>query len=329
MKRLLVLILGAIFLAIVSVIWWKYTIRPIVSDCRAQECPGVEFAIQKGEGVREVARRLREKGLIRDQVAFFLLIKKLGLDNRIQAGNFALHAGMGAYDIAVALTHGTEDIWVTIPEGWRTEEVVEYLQKKWESKNSKIDLHLSEWKAREGKIFPETYRIPLGIKEEEFLNLVDKTFKEKFSSLSSLSGKNKNDLSDKEVIILASLVEREAKFAEDRPQMADILIKRYQAGMALQIDATVQYAIGKTHDNGWWKKELTIADLKFISPYNTYLNAGLPPGPICNPGIAALEAVMYPTPTEYWYYLSDKTGKTHYAKTLMEHNENIRKYLSD
>ncbi len=169
MKRFFILIIGAIFLAIGGAIWWKYTIRPIVSNCRMQECPGVEFAIQKGEGVREVARRLREKGLIRDQVAFFLLIKKLGLDNRIQAGNFALHPGMGAYDIAVALTHGTEDIWVTIPEGWRAEEIVEYLQKKWQSENSKIDLHPSEWKAREGKIFPETYRVPLGITEEEFL----------------------------------------------------------------------------------------------------------------------------------------------------------------
>lgn len=129
------------------------------------------------------------------------------------------------------------------------------------------------------------------------------------------------------VLILASLVEREARASADRPIIAGILLKRLRDGHPLQVDATVQYAIGYTHSDGWWRKELTTDDLKFKSPYNTYINAGLPPGAICNPGLSSITAVIHPTPTDYYYYLSDKSGQMHYARTLEEHNANIARYL--
>lgn len=137
-----------------------------------------------------------------------------------------------------------------------------------------------------------------------------------------------------EVLILASIVEREVKFNNDRPIVAGILLKRLEKNWPLQADATVQYAIASAKCKGksakcgnWWPKNLTREDLKIKSPYNTYLYPGLPPGPICNPGLAAIEAVLNPVGSEYWFYLSDEEGKMHYAKTAEEHEENISKYL--
>ena len=130
------------------------------------------------------------------------------------------------------------------------------------------------------------------------------------------------------VVILASIVEREGLTDEDRPVIAGILLNRLEIGWPLQADATLQYALGyQAQEKTWWKKVLTDDDKKVKSPYNTYANPGLPPGPISNPGIASIRAVIYPKKTEYMYYLHDPTGAVHYAKTLEEHNANVARYL--
>jgi len=132
-----------------------------------------------------------------------------------------------------------------------------------------------------------------------------------------------------EVLSIASLVEREAKFPKDRPLVASVILNRLKEGMKLDIDATIQYALGyQPNDKSWWKKELTIEDLEINSSYNTYKNAGLPPSPIANPGLLAIIAVIDAPKTEYFYYISDKQGKNHFAKTIEEHNINISKYLN-
>lgn len=131
-----------------------------------------------------------------------------------------------------------------------------------------------------------------------------------------------------EVITLASIVEREGRTADDRPIIAGILLKRLKADWPLQADATLQYALGyQAREKTWWKKALTNDDKNFRSPYNTYLNPGLPPRPIANPGIESMKAVIYPKDTEYWYYLHDPTGAVHYAATIEEHNANVKTYL--
>ena len=137
------------------------------------------------------------------------------------------------------------------------------------------------------------------------------------------------NLTSKEVLILSSLVEREAQRADDRQPMASVLLRRLDEPMRLQIDASVQYALGYDRDEKtWWKKGLTVEDLKVDSAYNTYVRDGLPLGPICNPGIAAIEAVLNAAPkTPYLYYVTDTAGKLHFARTLEEHEENIRKYV--
>jgi UPF0755 protein len=283
--------------------WWTAATSPLSSS----SVP-IQFVIAKGDGIREISRNLKTREIIRDQVAFFLLVKKLGLETKIQAGNYQLSPSMSAEEIARKLTVGTEDIWITIPEGWRLEEIKDFLISK--------GIEGFTLPPAEGRYFPDTYLVPKEISGDDFLRLMQDNF----------SRKVKLSLTDEQLII-ASMIEREARSEEDRPLVSSVIHNRLKAGMALDIDATVQYAIGKTKEDGWWKKELTAEDLKFKSPYNTYINPGLPPGPICNPGLSSITAAVNPAKTDYYFYLSDSAGKMYFAKTLAEHHQNIAKYL--
>jgi UPF0755 protein len=140
---------------------------------------------------------------------------------------------------------------------------------------------------------------------------------------------NNSGFSLDEIIIIASLIEREAKYEVDRQIIASVILNRLKIGMKLDIDATVQYVLGyQPKEKDWWKRELTFDDLEITSRYNTYKFAGLPPGPICNPGISVIKAVLDAPNTNYLYYLSDKSGKTYYAESKEEHDKNISKYLN-
>ena len=279
------------------------------------------FVVNKGDGVREIAYNLKAKGLIRNSIVFFLLLKKLGLDKEIEAGDFRLSPSMTTEDIAKNLTHGTLDIWVTIPEGKRAEEIAEILKEK-------IPTYKPQWTdvlvQKEGYLFPDTYLIPKDADIELIVSLMLKNFENKYATIQM---NERNKLSKNDSVIAASLVEREARFPEDRIFVASVILNRLKIGMKLDIDATVQYALGFQEDKKtWWEKELTTEDLKINSLYNTYINPGLPPKPIANPGIAALKAVLEPQDSEYLYYISDKGGHNHYAKTPAEHYANIKKY---
>jgi UPF0755 protein len=284
------------------------------------------FVVARGDGVREVAAKLKQGGLIRDPVIFFLWVKRLGIERNIQAGSFRLSPAMTTEEIARKLTLGTEDVWITVLEGWRGEQILDYLKNQITDNGLEITTEeVGKWKREEGKYFPDTYLVPKQITLEAVRQLLRRTFDEKTAPLglnNSASG-----LTAEEVIILASLVERETKTDADRALVAGVLSNRLKIGMKLDVDATVQYVIGFTKADGWWKKNLTSEDLQIKSPYNTYLYAGLPPSPICNPGLAALKAVLDPTETDYFYYLSDKTGAMHYAVTFSEHKANIAKFL--
>lgn len=280
------------------------------------------FVIKKGEGVREIAVRLKKEGLIRSPLAFFLLVRFLGIAEAIQAGDFRLTPAMGAKAIAQSLTHGTLDVWLTTLEGWRVEEIALKLAQ---------ELSIPEQEflkvAKEGYMFPDTYLVPKSATASAVADLFYRNFEKKFDE-NLRNEARKNDLGVKEVVILASIVEREAKYKEDRPIVAGILLKRYQKNWPLQADATIQYILGyQSEEKSWWKRRLTKEDLKVDSPYNTYEKIGLPPTPICNPGLLSIKAVVYPKETDYWYYLSDREGKMHYARTFKEHNQNIERYL--
>lgn len=316
--RVTVLVSIIIILLGLGVIWWKQGTAPVNP---ANSTPKI-FVVKRGEGVREIASRLKKEGLIRDQVVFFLLIKKLGIDQNLQAGDFRLNPSLNAPTVAQTLTRGMLDVWIRILEGWRNEEIALKLA---------VELSLPEDQflrfAEEGKMFPDTYLIP----KDATGAAIAKTLKENFSQKFDQNLQNealKKGLTPKEVVILASIVEKEASGNEDRNIIAGILLKRLKADWPLQADATIQYILGyQPEERTWWKKELTDLDKKIKSPFNTYLQPGLPPGPICNPGLAAIKAVVYPVESEYWYYLHDPEGNVHFARTVEEHEANITKFL--
>lgn len=281
------------------------------------------FVINKGESLITIVKNLQGAGLIRNDIVFYLILKQLGLDKNIQAGDFRLSTDMNAYQVAQNLTHGTLDVWVTLIEGTRKEEMAHIISQS-------LDIPESEFinSAQEGYLFPDTYLIPRDATAGSIIKIMTDNFDLKFDQQLKQKAQAKG-LSPKEVVILASLVEKEARNDEDRPIIAGILLNRMKNDWPLQVDATIQYALGYQPDKKtWWKKDLTQDDLNINSSYNTYLVKGLPPGPICNPGLASIKAVINAdTSTPYMYYISDKTGKMHYAKTLEEQNANIQKYL--
>ncbi|MBI3093021.1 MAG: endolytic transglycosylase MltG [Candidatus Levybacteria bacterium] len=324
MKKLLTLFLVFTIFFLGLFFWWKNGLSAVNSADKTQKI----FVIQKGEGVREIANKLKREGLIKDAVVFFIFVKKEGLDGKIQAGDFRLSPSMTAFDIAQTLTHGTLDVWVTIPEGKRAEEIAEILK-------ISVPSYQSSWRnelvKHEGYLFPDTYLIPKDADIDLVITIMKNNFEKKLAAIwpsnkQSLFA-NKTRLSKEEVIIVASMIEREAKFEQDRPLVASVILNRIEIGMKLDIDATIQYALGYQEDEKtWWKKGLTKDDLAVNSSYNTYLNRGLPPAPISNPGLAVMRAVINSEDTNYLYYISDRSGKNHYAKTLEEHNANIERY---
>lgn len=299
-------------------LWW----RDAISAADPSDTTPKMFVVRRGDGVKSIAGRLASEGFIRSPTGFYLLVKALGIERDLEAGDYRLNPAMDAAALARELTHGTLDVWVTTLEGWRVEEIAAKLTKE-------LDIPESEFAkvAREGYMFPDTYLVPrdatVGAVAELFLETFDKKVDQTLRADARKTG-----LSFDEVITLASIVEREGRTQEDRPVIAGILLKRLKADWSIQADATLQYALGyQVGEKTWWKKWLTEEDKKVKSSYNTYTNPGLPPRPIANPGLVSIKAVIYPKETDYWYYLHDPEGLVHFAKTLEEHNSNIAKYL--
>jgi len=318
MKRLLFFLILVGILGAGFYLYYKEGTLPVNS----KEPKTKIFVIEKGESLSSIAKKLSSEELIRNKIVFYLVVKQKGIDKNIQAGDFRLSTTMNVYEIADNLTRGTLDVWVTIIEGLRKEEIAQII-----SKNLGIpEVEFLKY-GKEGYLFPDTYLIPREATAESVVQMLENNFENKFDSILRQKAKTKG-LSSNGAIILASLVEREARLGEDRPLVASVILNRLNAGMKLDIDATVQYALGyQPEEKTWWKKNLTQEDLKIDSPYNTYTNAGLPPGPISNPGLASIKAVVDAPETDYLFYVSDSNGKLHFAKNIEGHNENIRKYL--
>lgn len=318
MKRLITLILVVILSGIGFAIWWNRGIRPVDRDDHSTKI----FVIGKGAGIRKIGNRLKQEGLIRDPTVFFLYVKKEGLDKKIQAGDFRLSPFMDLAVLVSNLTHGTLDIWITIPEGLRAEEIAEILKKNFPK-------YSDSWRDKlvksEGYLFPDSYLIPKDADIDSIISILLDNFEKKFKGLLP----SQNSLSKQEIVTIASLVEREAKFVQDHPLVASVIINRLNLGMKLDLDATIQYALGYQEDEKrWWKEGLTEEDKNIDSPYNTYRKGGLPPTSISNPGLSVLRAVVNPADTNFLYYISDRSGRNHYAETVGEHNKNIKRYLS-
>jgi len=280
------------------------------------------FVIQKGEGLNSIIKRLSSEDLIRNKLVFYGIALQKGIEKRVQAGDFKLSKNMDAQEVAEVITHGKLDEWVTIIEGWRKEEVAQKLSQQFTfSEISFIE------QAKEGQLFPDTYLIPKTASIDTILKVMETNFQNKMAEARKAYPYEKR--SDREILILASLVEREAKFADDRRTVASIILKRAQSDWPLQLDATVQYGLGfQRKANSWWKRDLTEEDLRVDNTYNTYMRKGFPPAPICNPGLDSIKAAFAADPnTPYWYYVNDKKGRIQVAVTLEGHDENIKKFV--
>lgn len=320
MKKLLTLIIILIVLSLGIYLFYSAGTLPVDKTTKESKI----FVIQKGEGLNSITKKLEKEGLIRNKIVFYAVVKIMGIDKNMQAGDFRLSPAMDVYQIAKALTHGTLDTWVTIIEGLRKEEIAQIISQS-------IGIPEVEFVkvAKEGHLFPDTYLMPNDATAGAVLDILVSNFNRRFNDDLRMKAR-KLDLTDEEVIILASMVEKEAKFDEDRQKAASVMLRRLRSDMPLQIDATVQYALGyQGLEKTWWKKDLSLDDLKVNSPYNTYKNVGLPPGPIANPGLASIQAVLNADENiPYLYYVSDSRGHLHFARTIEEHAENQRRYLT-
>ncbi len=308
------------------------------------------FVISPGEPARYVAARLAEAGFVADADLFNLFLRVSQLDRGIDAGNFMLSESMSMREVATALQEASfEEQIVTIPEGFRAEEVAERLA---EAEIIDQETFLSAVRSPrslsifddydflqnlpgdgtlEGFLFPDTYRLPVYASSPEIVvrafldNFEDRVGDELVGGSSGLSGRD--------LVTLASIVEKEAVQADERPLIASVYVNRINGrctqevgGNFLQADPTVQYARG-VPGNWWWKPQSVEEYAQVTSPYNTYLNPGLPPGPIANPGASALEATRNPAATAFCFFVATGDDRRHiFAQTFAEHEQNLATY---
>lgn len=288
--------------------YFLYLVSPVSEDLTSYR-----FQISEGEGFREIARHLRQEGIIKSEFGFKIYALLSGRAHRLKPGEYFLSPSRGARQIVKSLAAGpAEDKAVTIIEG---ETVVDI--------NAKLhNLGILPPAAnlapdREGFLFPDTYRFFPSSSPQEVLGKFAENFSKKAQPFLLTNGY--------QILIMASLIEKEIPLPEDRFLVSGILWKRFRANMPLQVDATVCYAKLKSSIGCY---PLSRQDFSLDSPYNTYKYSGLPPSPIGNPGLDAILAARHPKDSSFWYYLSDpKTKKTIFAQSLEEHNENRARYL--
>lgn len=303
-KKILLAFLTFFVLLVVGLVLVKNSLKPVGTGQVSKS-----FLIPKGSSASQIGNNLEKEGLIRSSLAFKIYVQFSGKQRSISAGEFKLSPSMNLFEIVDTLQKGPIELWVTIPEGLRHEEIAAKFTEGLE-KDAAFQKELTSlFSTHEGYLFPETYLFPKEITAQKILDKMLSTFDAKV-------GQNVT----KEQVIMASIIERETKGDAEKPVVAGILYKRIENGWPLQVDASIQYVKGD------WKPIL-VADKELNSSYNTYKYQGLPPGPISNPGLASIEAAMNPENSDYWYYLHEDDGTIHYAKTIEEHNANIRKYL--
>jgi UPF0755 protein len=301
------------------------------------------FTINPGETAATIAPRLQREGLVADSQLFLYVVRYRGVDAQLEAGEYELRPSMTMDEIIDTLQHGRlREVTVTIPEGKRAEEVAALLEESGavdsetfmavvRSGSGAYDF-LSDRPADapssvEGYLFPETYRIPVDYDAAQILDLLLSTFGERFTAEMRQTAAD-HGMTVHQVVTLASIVEREAVVAEERPIIASVYLNRLDQGMYLQSDPTVQYALGYQEDAGqWWKIPMSLEeDVQVDSPYNTYMYPDLPPGPICSPGLASIQAVLDPAETPYLFFFSKFDGSHAFAETYEEHLQNQELY---
>ena len=293
----------------------------------------VIFEVAKGQSVRSVAESLKARGLIRKSAPFILLYKIFHEDENIKAGEFAVPAGRGTKETLEVLLRGKIYLHpVTVAEGLTAAETFDVFlaasfgtREEFEAgfkdtgEMALIDPTAADL---EGYLFPETYRLPKGATAAEILSIMVAQFKDIFGPEARRRAAEIR-MTPREAVILASLIEKETSLPEEKPLVSAVFHNRLRIGMKLECDPTVIYALKR---DGAYRGYLRKRDLKLDSPYNTYMVGGLPPGPICNPGRASIEAALFPATADYIFFVADREGGHVFSRTLREHHNAVRAY---
>jgi len=298
----------------------------------------LDVEVLPGQSASAILDQLRDLGIARDPVLMRAYLRYRGIDRSIQSGHYLLSGTMTPRQLAEALQRATlPPIVVTVPEGWRLEQIAESLTGSAVSFTPQDFLDsaasglvpsplVSELPAPtrlEGFLFPDTYHLDAQSTAIDLLSAMLEAFDRRVTS-DLRSGFSSQGLSLFQAVTMASIVEREAVVPDERPMIASVFLNRLAQDMRLDADPTVQYALGRQPDGSWWKSGLTMDDLQSTSPYNTYVNTGLPPGPIANPGLDSLRAVAFPADSPFLYFRAacDGSGRHLFAETLEEQLQN-------
>lgn len=294
----------------------------------------VHFVFAKGEGIVSLSKRLHSEGLVSHEISFLYYLWRENHLKDLQAGEYLLSGRMTIPEIARKFLRGETVQFgtkVTFPEGWTAKEMADRLTSAGLPGGEFLALveHPDSFQQEfpflsmippgnslEGFLFPDTYFFDSSAGADKIIGKMLENFVLKEDSI-LFGGLVNNAMTPYQRLVLASLLESEVRTEDDRRMVADIFLRRIDVGMPLQSDATVRYALGVT------KVKHSLDDIAIASPYNTYVNKGLPPGPILNPGTVSIDAAMRPTPNAYWYFLNNpETGKTVFSTTFEEHIAN-------
>ncbi|MBY0537838.1 endolytic transglycosylase MltG [Patescibacteria group bacterium] len=281
---------------------------------------GTSIEIEPGTSISAITQQLEDQNIIKSGLLLYIVLLTNYEPENVKASTYYFDAPLSVFAVADTLVTGDFNsnlLSFTHIEGERASHVAENAAGVLTDFDAEEFMKLAS--TSEGKLFPETYRIPKDFTEEELFTLMLETYEKNIAPLREQF--KLVDLTENEVVILASIIEREANSVESMKMVSGILQNRIRIGMGLQVDASMEYVLDKP------LRELTAEDLKMDSPYNTYLYRGLTPTAIGNPGLDAITAVLEPTPSEYMFYITGDDGNFYYAETFDEHKVNIARHL--
>ncbi len=327
MKKLLLFIA----LALVSLFVYQGYLGALNYALDPESEASVVFDVKQGMNAEAIGKALEQKDLIKSASVFKSYLRQNGLADELKAGRIILKENQNLKEIIEALVEGrSEEFTVTLLEGWTISEMADHLESvglttahefKACAETCEFNSDLIPENYLEGYLHPDSYFVNLATySDQRFIGRLINNLEIKLTD-EDLLAIQESDYTLENIMIMASIVEREERVDSQKAKVAGILWKRYDAGIGLGADATVLYGLGRT------KGGLTYEDLQLDSPYNTRKYRGLPPTPIANPGISSIRAAIYPESSPYWYYLHDNDGVIHYATTNDEHNLNKAKYL--
>jgi len=278
------------------------------------------LTIESGQTLFSVSEELHTDNIIKSKRLFEMFMLSLGNEKSISEGEYYFSEPMSVLGVAMRISgkqFGIDRQRVTFPEGFTNKNMADRLVQLFPSFDASLFLELAD--GDQGYLFPDTYGFFPSLAPDMVVTTLKRNFEKKMTTLDEEFAQSKH--SKKDIITMASIIEKEARGAEDREIISGILWKRISIDMALQVDAPFLFLLDKE------SSELTMRDLATDSPYNTYRYKGLPPGPINNPGLASIKAALNPKSSPYLYYLHDSDGAIHYASTYKEHQANITRYL--